>query len=150
MKNGEGRDETLVAEVGVEGRQLIGGAHRLVGQCAKRHRRHVRAQSRGPNGALDAFARPKTSGLRLGIRHRTVRGDDGLLDHGRRGAGQVAQRIGLDWDRAPVDQVEMLRPAGLLEEPAGSPPLLIPIRRRRIGQEHDRDSELEGRVDVDG
>src|SRR5207244_7022332 len=52
--------------------------------------------------------------------------------------------------RAPIDQVEQLRPACLVEQAAGEPPLLVAIRRRRVGQEDDGDPELDGRLDVDG
>ena len=150
MKDGEGSDESRVAQIGIKARQLIGGAHRLVRQGAKRHRRDVGAQSRASDGTLDALACPEAPRLGLGIRRRTLCGDDGLLDHRCRGPGQVAQRIGLDRDRAPIDQVEQLRPACLVEQAAGEPPLLVAIRRRRVGQEDDGDPELDGRLDVDG
>jgi hypothetical protein len=150
VEDREGRGETRVAKVGVEGCQLVGGAHGLVGQAAKRHRGHVGAQSRRPDGAFNALARPVAAGLGLGTRHRAFGGDDRLLDHRRRGAGEVTESIGLNRDRAPVDQVELLGAAGLIEEPAGEPPLLVPVRRGRVGEEDDGHPELDGRLDVDG
>ncbi len=65
MKDGEGGDKSLIAKVGVERGQLVGGTHGLVGHGAKRHRRDVGAQPGGPNGALDTLPRPVTAGLRI-------------------------------------------------------------------------------------
>jgi hypothetical protein len=51
---------------------------------------------------------------------------------------------------AAIDQVELLGPTSLIEEPAGEPPLLMTIGAGRVGEKDDADPELDARFDMDG
>ena len=150
MKDREWGDETLIAQVGVKGRELIGGAHRFVRHGAKRHRGDIGSQPRRPDRPFDAFARPVAPSLGICTRHGVSDGDHGLLDLRCGRAGQVAEGIGLERHRAPVDQVDLLGPTGLIEQPPRQTTLLMTVCPRGIRKEDDSDTKSAKGLNVDG
>ena len=106
VEDGERRGEGRVAQVRVEGRELIRRAERLVGDRAERERADV--------GAVVALGSlPRSIGPLLGLLETGAErpAHDDLLDPRGRGAGGVAERRGVDRHLAPAEHLEPLRSA---------------------------------------
>ena len=131
----ERRGAALVAQVGVEGRELRRPQHALVDDGASREGTHDElapgARLGRPAGYVEAALE------RVGVALEVVGGDRELADRGHALARQLAQRLGLDRHVAPPEHAQAARRAGVLQLALEHPPA-----RRLGGQEAHRDPVL--------
>ncbi len=126
-----------VAEVGVEGRQLVGGAERLVRDRAEGERDHVE-----PRSQLGPAARAVGPALEL-VGVEALGGAEGeLLDPGRAREGAGAERRRVDRHLAPPERLEPLLAAAVLD---GLPRALVTEEDHRqaaarLGKERRREA----------
>ncbi len=114
MEDSERHRERRIAQVGVEGFELVGGAERLVGDGAERERSDVRARL-----LLHAPASAISTCFCLVERDTEWLEEDQLLDPRHRGPRLLAQHGRHRRDRPPAAKPESLGHAGLLDRGAG-------------------------------
>ena len=138
VEDREGNLERLVAQVRVEGVELVGRAERLVGDRAKRERRDVRATNAlGPSaGAI---------GARLGLVRTEAEGPDEneLLDPRHRRERRVSERIAVDGHLPPPGEPD---PLGLARGLDAGPSCVVSKEDHRepapgAGHERGRDRQ---------
>ena len=113
VEDPEGRRHRRVAEVGVEGRELVGGAERLVGDRAEGERGDVEARRQ-----LCAAARTVGAALELVGVDALGRADGELLDPGSTRTRTGAERRRVDRHLAPAQRLEPFVAAALLDRRA--------------------------------
>ena len=114
MEDAERSLELGIAQIGIEGRELIGRAECLVRDGAERERDDVGARGR----RLDALARPIGAGLRF-VKARAERlQENELLDRRHRRPPLLSKRVGDDRNLTPAPHAQSFLSARLLDRRA--------------------------------
>jgi hypothetical protein len=140
VEDPEGHGQLAVAQIGVEVREVVGRAERLVGHGAVGERDRVGAGHvvETPPGAVGAQ-------LDLLLVQTLRPQEDELLDRRQARPGLVAQRLGRDRHRPPTGRLQpFLRARGLdglagtpvPQEDHGEPAARLGPKRRRDRQQH--------------
>ena len=93
---------------------------------------------------LGSLSHPVTARLGFRLRDRGIDGDQGLLDARRALAGGIPQRIRLNGNAPPANQVEPLGAAGVLHELPGQIALPIPVVSAIVREEDHRQARPGG------
>ena len=96
--------DIVAGQVGVEGSQLVGGGHALVGDRAHRPGREVGLDAFGVAGGLGCLAGQVAGALGRFVVGAGVSGEDRLLDVGAGGPGDVPEGGIVGGDLAPGDE----------------------------------------------